>query len=174
MRKMFLMVCAAAFVLLGIVGASLPAMAGRYLSNGTYTGTPRPAVAALFARFPNGGQGLTDAITQLLIGNASLAADVVFVASKGNTAQQLAAGTGMGQAQAALSATGNPGAAALIGQAGLFGGNSTIQSAANAASGIGSGSAGFSFSSTEPSSNPLTGAGQNCATVSPSRPGITC
>lgn len=128
MRKLVLTVCAAACAAALAAGAPRPASAGQYQSDGSYLGAPSAVVISLFASFPNGGQGLSDAIVQLLLSNPTLVADVVYVAAKsGNLGQQVAAGVGLGKAKQALSLGGNTAAALEIGQAVQFSGNSTVQ-----------------------------------------------
>lgn len=104
-------------------------MAGSYQGDGTYTGAPSPAVTALFAAFPDGGDGLVNAIRDLLIANPNLADDVAFVASRGTAAQQLAAGAGMAQAYTALINRGDNGSAVRIVSAAQQSGSPAIQTA---------------------------------------------
>ncbi len=116
----------AAFCMLGFISNTL---AGTYQSNGSYVGTPSPVITAAFAAFPNGGDGLVDAIRQLLINNPALADDVAFVASRGNAAQQTAAAAGMAQAVIVMSTRGNDSGIALVTRAAQLSGNAAIQTA---------------------------------------------
>lgn len=142
------------------------AQAGSYQSNGTYAGTPSPAVAGLFAAFPNGGDGLSDGIRTLLLANPELADDIAYLASQGSVAQQSAAATGMAQAFLVLTQRGNTAGASLLVGAAQRSGISTIQNALNAAVGTSTVYAGQS-------GNPVTGQA-NCRTpVSPAAP-TTC
>jgi hypothetical protein len=165
MRKIILAICAVACV----VAAPTLAGAGSYSASGTYVGSPSSAVSSLFAQFPGGGQGLADAVAQLLTGNPALADDVAFVAtSSGNAVQQTAAGAGMSAAETALKAAGNSSGASRIGVAAQSSGNAILVAAASASGGNASG--GLAADTFMPLGNPTTsGASTNC--VSPNKPG---
>jgi hypothetical protein len=140
------------------------ASAGTYQDNGTYTGIPSPSVTRLFAAFPNGGDGLVNAIRELLINNPTLADDVAFVASRGNAAQQDAAAAGLAQAIIVFALRGDRVDVAVISRAAQLSGNLVLQTAVLAALG-GANSPANLYQSNNPSA--LT----NCKTVSPAQPG---
>lgn len=168
MRAVVLAVCIA----LGALGGVSTAYAGHYQANGTFTGHVSRVVIALFHSFPNGGQGLADAIAELLTKNPGLADDVAYYASThGSPAQQAAAGLGMGQAVANLNGAGNSGGADQVAHAVELSGNAIIQTAANLGGGTGGFAAGLFLS---PNSPVTTGANCTTNTVSPAAPSTTC
>lgn len=142
------------------------ASAGTYQADGSYTGTPSADVTAIFAAYPNGGDGLIDAIRELLIANPGLADDIAYVASRASPSQQADAGTGMAQAFTALTHGGNISGASRIVSAAQHSGNSIIQTAVGTAV---SGIAVFA----DQSGNPVTGKSNCRPPVSPSAP-TTC
>lgn len=147
MRKMFLAALTALWILL----PSFFAQAGGYNPQGQFVGNVSPDVSGLFCpkaeqkpgtsecRCPKGEKELAelaDAIAKLLVARPSLAADVAYYAStSGCPEQQAAAGKGMGRAVAALASSGNSTAADQVAAAARLSGNTSIISAANAASG---------------------------------------
>ncbi|MCF8475958.1 MAG: hypothetical protein K9G60_02950 [Pseudolabrys sp.] len=145
------------------------ANAGAYQGDGAYVGSPSPAVTALFAAFPNGGDGLVAGLRALMIDDPTLADDVAFVGAQSNAAQQAAAGDGMAQAVIALVGRGNNVGVARIVNAAQRSGASVIQIAVTNAVG---GTIGLnSFQSTNANS------GTTCTTtggtVSPAGPTAT-
>ncbi|MDO9411054.1 MAG: hypothetical protein Q7T81_00575 [Pseudolabrys sp.] len=144
-----------------VFGAVQPAPAGSYQGDGTYTGTPSPVVTALFAAFPNGGDGLMAALRDLIIRNPALADDVAYVGSRSNAAQQAAAGAGMAQAYTALINRGDSNAASRVVSAAQQSASSPIQSAMTRAVGVTIGSNSYQQGGT--AKTPCTPAG----TVSP-------
>jgi hypothetical protein len=95
MRKVLIV----ALTALCMFQAPMLAQAGRFGDDGVFTGNVDNVVENLFAKHPNGGQDLIDAISAMVLKNPDRADDIAFFAStKGNSAQQSAAGTGMGQA----------------------------------------------------------------------------
>jgi hypothetical protein len=118
-----------------LVGAASLATAGSYQGDGAYTGTPSPAVTALFAAFPNGGDGLMAALRDLLINNPDLADDVAYVGSRSNAEQQSAAGAALAQAFTALINRGDNSGAARIVSAAQRSGSPVIQAAVTSAVG---------------------------------------
>lgn len=166
--RVILVAMVAAFCVLGIASA---AKAGSYQPDGTYAGTPSAAVTALFASFPNGGDGLAAAIRQLVINDPALADDVAFVGSQSNFLQQSAAGAGLAQAFTILVTRGDNRGAARIVNAAQRSGAPPIQTAV--ANVVGT-TIGFN---TVQGNNPNTGA--NCTTtpadntVSPAKPATT-
>jgi hypothetical protein len=148
---------------------SLRANAGQYAGPGNYVGTPSSQVTAAFAAFPNGGQGLTDAIRELLLANPNLADDVAFVAGNGNPAQQLAAANGMAQAVTTFLARGDSNAGGEIVRAATLSGNTTV--ALIVSNAVASNNGGSNLYSGGPNSNPVT---TSCTTVSPTTPGGAC
>lgn len=150
-------------------GLGSRASAGSYQSDGAYVGSPSPAVTALFAAFPNGGDGLVAGLRALMIDDPALADDVAFVGAQSNAAQQSAAGDGMAQALITLVGRGNNAGAAHIVSAAQRSGASVIQIAVTNAVG---GTIGLnSFQSTNANS------GTTCTTtggtVSPAGPTAT-
>jgi hypothetical protein len=141
------------------LGAASQSPAGSYQSNGTYVGTPSSVVTRLFASHPKGGEGLVNAIRELLINDPTLADDVAYVAARSNLEQQMAAGAGMSQAFKALVNRGDNGAAARIVNAAQQSGSSSVQLAVAGAVGTAVGL------STLAGGNPMTGT--SCTTVSP-------
>jgi hypothetical protein len=61
-------------------------------------GDARSTIAAILARFPNGGTGLSDAISQAIEANPSLVDAVAAAAAAANPAQQQSIGIGLAQA----------------------------------------------------------------------------
>lgn len=161
--------------------AASAAVAGQYRGDGAYIGLPSDAVAGLFAQFPNGGQGLADAITVLLTNNPDCADDVAFIAAQsGNPDQLSAAGAGMVQAEAALRNANNGEAASRIARAARESGNPRLIAMAGTDSGVGVGVGGFAGGLFLPSNNASTSnSSQNCVTtagntmVSPATPPMT-
>ncbi|HVA12852.1 MAG TPA: hypothetical protein VNF99_06365 [Stellaceae bacterium] len=86
MRSYFL----AAFMFLGLFAIVSPASAQPI--------SGQAQIQALLAQYPNGGAGLTAAITAAVEANPALAADVAAVALNANPAQQEAMGTGLADA----------------------------------------------------------------------------
>jgi hypothetical protein len=161
--RAFLIPVLALFLLFGAVQA---AVAGSYQGDGTYTGTPSPAVTALFAAYPNGGDGLMGALRDLLLSNPSLADDVTYVAARSNPAQQSAAAAGLAQAYTALINRGDSNGAGRIVSAAYQSAVPTIQAALTRAIGGTIGANSYQQSGTVmnvPCSN----------TISPTRP-ATC
>jgi hypothetical protein len=155
------------------------AEAGHYRNDGTYVGRPSGAVTSLFAQFPGGGQGLADAIAQLLISDPALADDVAFVAvNSANADQQSAAGAGMAQAEAALRDSDQGGASARIARAARASGGPILVALAG---GLGGGTGGgLATGIFLPANNGSTAnSSQNCVTtpgnttVSPATPPVT-
>lgn len=109
--------------------APLPASAGTYQADGTYSGTPAASVVALFTAFPNGGDGFVNGIRELLIANPALADDVAYLATRGAAGQGGDAAAGMAQAFLTLSHSGNTNGAALIVNAAQLSGNPVVQTA---------------------------------------------
>lgn len=118
--------CLFALVAVSVVS---PASAGSYQSNGTYQGSPSSAVTALFASYPNGGDGLVAALRALLLSDPTLADDVGYVGARANGAQQQAAADAMAQALIVLTSRGNTYGAGRLVTAAQFSGSSTIQTA---------------------------------------------
>jgi len=143
--------------------------AGQYAGTGNYVGSPSPQVTAAFAAFPNGGEGLTDAVRELLLANPDLADDVAFVASRGNPAQQLAAASGMAEAVTTFMARGNSSAGGEIVRAATLSGNATLALVVSNA--LASNNGGSNLYSGQTNSNPVT---TSCTTVSPTTPGGPC
>lgn len=168
MRLIFAAI-AAAFVLFGAMST---ASAGAYVGVGNYTGTPNAAVVNLFAANPNGGDALIAAIRQLLIDNPSLADDVAYLGTQGNSAQEQAAAAGLSQAVSILVNRGDNGGAGRIATAARLSGSTTIQTVV--ASAI---AATVSFNTFQ-SSNPNKETNANCttttSTVSAAQPVTTC
>ncbi len=162
----------AIFAVVCVLGPVSRAPAGTYQSAGSYVGSPGAPVSRLFAAFPNGGDDLVTAIRQLLINNPSLADDVVFLASRGNAAQQQAAADGMAQGLIVLTSRGDNYGAGIIVSAAQLGGIPVIQQTVLAAA-----ATAISSSAAEEIKPPQTAA--NCMTtttaptVSPARPATT-
>ncbi len=155
-----------------VFGAASVVAAGTYQGDGTYTGTPSAAVTALFAAYPNGGDGLVAAIRDLLLGNPALADDVALVGSRSNAEQQSAAGAGLAQAYTSLINRGDNGNAARIVSAAQLSASSVIQTSVTRA--IGS-----TIGANTYQSDGTTRTGTNCTTqtdntVSPARPATIC
>ena len=150
-----------------LFGAMSAATAGSYQGNGIYAGTPSPAVTAMFAAYPNGGDALVAAIRDLLIANPALADDVAYVGSGGNAGQQLAAGAGLAQAYTVLINRGdNDGAGRIVGVA-QQSTSPTIQTAVTRAIGSTIGANSYQYNGTTITST-------NCSQpISPSQPS-TC
>jgi hypothetical protein len=146
-----------------LFGGLTAAPAGSYQSDGTYTGTPSPAVTALFAANPNGGDALMAAIRDLLISNPGLADDVAFVASRANAAQRFAAAAGMAQAYTALINRGDSNGAGRIVTAAQLSGSPVLQAAVTRAVGSTIGANTYQFGGTT-----QTGCSRS-GTVSPSQ-----
>lgn len=167
MRKLFAGLLAG-ICLLGAVPNM--ANAGQYVAPGQYVGQPSPVVVALFAQFPDGGDGLINAVRQLLINNPGLADDVAFVASRGTVAQQLAAGIGMAQAFQVFIARGNGSIAAAIATAAQNSGSPIIQTQIASAAGTSNGGGTlYGGRSVNSNANTIT-----CNTVSPTNPNTGC
>lgn len=105
------------------------ASAGTYQPDGSYSGSPAPSVVAVFNAFPNGGEGLLNAVRELLIANPELADDVAYLATQGAPGQRADAAAGMAQAFLTLSHSGNTNGAARIVSAAQLSGNPVIQTA---------------------------------------------
>ncbi len=150
-------------------GSPSATLAGQYTGSGQYVGTPSGVVTNLFARFPDGGPGLTQAIVNLLTANPSLAADVAFVASRGNLAQKVAAAQGIRQAIIALAALGNGAAADAVLDAALLSADPVIVAGARGGDPTNLGLA-FGQQLFVPSNNPGQTTGCTTQTVSPTRP----
>jgi hypothetical protein len=146
------------------------ASAGQYTGPGQYVGQPSPVVVALFAQFPQGGDGLVNAVRELLISNPELADDVAFVASRGSVGQQVAAAIGMAQAYDVFVMRGNGRAAAIIAKAGQDSTSPIIQTQILNAAGTSNGG-GTLYEGRQINSNPNTVA---CQTVSPTDPNKGC
>jgi hypothetical protein len=146
------------------------ANAGQYVAPGQYVGQPSPVVVALFSQSPDGGDGLVNAIRELLINNPALADDVAYVASRGTVAQQVAAAIGMVQAFQVFIARGNGSAAAIIARAGQDSTSPIIQTQILSAAGTTNGGAGL-YEGRQVNSNPNT---ISCQTVSPTNPNSGC
>ena len=152
-----------------LFGALRPATAGTYQPGGGYAGTPSPAVTALFAAYPDGGDGLVSAIRQLIIQDSTLADDVAYVGSRGNFGQQSAAGAGLSQALTVLVNRGDNLGARRIANAAQQSGSPTIRTAVLTAIGT------HVFITYQNNSS----ADQKCTTtsnnqVSPAQPSSTC
>ena len=167
MRKLIVALVA----VLCLAAVAPKAYAGQYVAPGQYTGSPSPQVTAIFAAFPNGGQGLTDAIRELLINDPGLADDVAFVASNSNPSQQLAAANGMAQAAVVLASRGNTTAMAAIVTAAQSSGNAVLASVVTTAQIAVGGSANLYGSQTNSNPNATT---ISCTTTSPTGPGGSC
>jgi hypothetical protein len=166
MRKIVVILIAALCLASGAVSKGY---AGSYQGPGNFVGSPSPQVTAIFAAFPQGGEGLTNAIRELLINNPDLADDVAFVASNAGPAQQGAAAVGMAQAAVVLIARGNSGAGATIVAAAVSSGNATLTTTVSSAVAQGNGTG--SLYGSGANSNPTT---TSCTTTSPTTPGNTC
>lgn len=142
-----------------------PAGAGSYQADGTYSGTPAASVTALFNAFPDGGDGLVNAVRELLIANPSLADDVAYLASRAAPGPRADAAAGMAQAFLTLTHRGNTNGAAQIVSAAQFSGSPVIQTAV--AHVVGN----ITVYGNQ-SGNPVTGQ-NNCRPVSPAAP-VTC
>jgi len=156
-------------LLLCLLSAAPLATAGSYQGDGTYSGSPSPAVTALFAANPNGGDGLMAALRDLLINNPALADDVAYVGSRSNAEQQSAAAGALAQAFTALVNRGDNGGAARIVSAAQRSGSPVIQAAVTRAVG---GTIGAN-----PNLNPngtTTRSSCTTQTVSPAGPTTTC
>ena len=153
-----------------LFGAPPSVTAGTYVGAGSYSGTPSPVVARLFAAFPNGGDDLAAAIRELLINDPSLADDVAYLATRGNNAQEQAASAGLSQAVTILVNRGDNGGASRITIAARLSGSPTLQTAV--ASAI---AATVSFNTFQ-SNNPNKETHANCttSTVSAAQPVTTC
>ena len=167
MRKIMI----ALIVALCAFGAVPRVYAGSYQGTGNYVGSPSAQVTAIFAAFPGGGEGLTDAIRELLINNPGLADDVAFVASNANPDQQQAAAFGMAQAVLALLARGNNSAASTIISAATLSGNATLATTVTTA--VANSNSSGSLYTQGANSNPAT-TSTSCTTVSPTTPGGAC
>ena len=166
MRKVVIILIAA----LCLAGAGVSkSHAGSYQGTGNYVGSPSPQVTAIFAAFPGGGPGLTDAIRSLLLLNPDLADDVAFVASSASAAQQQAAANGMAEAVITFMARGNSSAASAIITAATSSGNATV--ALIVSNAVASGNGGDHLYTQEANGNPVT---TSCTTVSPTAPGGSC
>lgn len=166
MRKIMIVLIAA----LCAFGAVSRADAGSYQGTGNYVGSPSSQVTAIFAAYPGGGAGLTDAIRELLINNPGLADDVAYVASNANPDQQQAAAFGMAQAVLTLMARGNNSGATAIVTAATLSGNTTIATIVSNAVANSNGAGSLYAQGTN--SNPATTT--PCSTVSPTSPGGAC
>ena len=166
MRKIVVVLIAALCLTGGVISKGF---AGSYQGAGNYVGSPSPQVTAIFAAFPAGGEGLTNAIRELLINNPGLADDVAFVASNAGPAQQIAAANGMAQAVMVLLARGNSSGGTAIVTAATSSGNAVLSTIVTASGGLNSGSAQLYGSDTN--SNPATA---SCTTTSPTTPGTSC
>jgi len=155
----------ALLVLICCSAAPPPANAGSYQADGTYTGTPAASVTALFAAYPNGGDGLIDAVRELLIANPGLADDVAYLASRAAPGPRADAAAGMAQAFLTLTHRGNTNGAAQIVSAAQLSGSPVLQTAVATAVGNMTVYGGQS-------SNPVTGQ-SNCRPVSQAAP-ATC
>ncbi|MBI1203309.1 MAG: hypothetical protein GC182_12425 [Rhodopseudomonas sp.] len=153
-----------------LFGALPSANAGSYVGVGNYSGTPSPAVARLFAAYPNGGAGLIAAIRELLLSYPSLADDVAFLGTQGNSGQEQAASAGLSQAVTILVNRGDNGGASRITNAARSSGSTTIQTAVATAI-----AATVSFNTFQ-SNNPNKETNANCttSTVSAAQPVTTC
>lgn len=156
----------ATLVLFCLSMAFAPAKAGTYQADGTYAGTPSASVTALFAAYPNGGDGLVGAIRSLLIANPELADDVAYLASRASPVVRADAAAGMSQAFIALNNSGNANGAARIVSAAQRSNDAVIQTALTNAVGR---TAAFA----DQSVNPATGKSNCRPPVSPSAP-TTC
>lgn len=136
MRAVLVPVLVPLLALFCLFGAVTTAPAGSYQGDGAYAGTPSPAVTALFAANPNGGDALMAAIRNLVISNPALADDVAYVASRANAAQQSAAAAGMAQAYTALINRGDSNGAARIVTAAQQSGSPVLQTAVTRAVGV--------------------------------------
>lgn len=166
MRKIMI----ALVVALCAFGAVSRVNAGSYQGTGNYVGSPSSQVTAIFAAFPGGGEGLTDAIRELLINNPGLADDVAYVASNANPDQQQAAAFGMAQAVLTLLARGNNSGASAIVTAATFSGNATLATVVSSAVATSGGAGNLYAQGTN--GNPATTT--SCTTVSPTSPGGAC
>lgn len=155
----------AAFCLLGSMSM---ASAGTYQADGSYQGSPSPAVSRLFAAYPAGGDALVAALRELILSDPTLADDVAFLGGRGAPGQQSAAADALAQALIVLTARGNTFGAGRIVTAAQFSGNTLIQTAVFAAVATAVGSNVYLDTK---SAQACTTTGGN--TVSPARPPTT-
>lgn len=99
--------------------------------------TPSQEAAQLLAQYPNGGEGLANAIEQAMLASddpVALAQALVALSAAANMQQQAAIGAGLGRAQAQFAAQGNMVVANGIGSA-VAGAPDSVQTAFSAGGG---------------------------------------